>query len=534
MMLGRSAHSQMPAQSEVCDIDVRDDTPLLQCQRISKTYGSTAVLKKIDLHVGAGEIVGIAGENGAGKSTLVKIIAGILPHGSYEGFVIYRGKEIKFRTVSDAEAEGIVLIPQELEVAPELTVAENMMAGQLPMKWGLVRYRKLHEVASFWLDFFSLKHSPFELMSTLSIAEQRMVIIASALQRNSKLLILDEPAVAMNISEREILFRHLRHLRSQGIGIIFISHDLEDLSEVADRIVVFRNGAHISDFASGIANQQTQVIQAMLGRETFDESHVRAKADLRPTPGGKALEVRNLIIRQTSSQRIVVNNISFQVNSGEILGLYGLVGSGAMEVGSAIYGLSSGSISGSIVMSDWSGIFKSPKDAISHGVAYLVEDRQSMGCIQGHSISWNMSVSSLSNLLKFGFVRAKMEERRNLSFMKDFRVRANGLGVAIDSLSGGNQQKVLLARTFGTEAEIIILKEPTLGVDIGARQEIYQVIHESAMRGKSFILISSDVREVASQCERILVMRNGAVIAERKHGVEAHELVELATGGEVR
>ena len=510
--------------------EVEGARPLLRLTHIDKSFGATHALRDVDLDVGSGEIVGLVGENGAGKSTLVKIAAGVLPAGSFDGSIELNGEPSRFRSVADAEAHGVVLIPQELQVAAGLSIAENLLVGHLPTRWGLVDRRRMWQTTSQWLTYFGIDKSPFASLSSLTVSEQRLVVIAGALSRQATLLILDEPTVALTTAESERLFEHLRGLRNHGIGILYITHALDEVQHLADRIAVLRNGLMVARLKRGEEGIHDRIVHAMLGRELQEIERGR-DATAAPTAPVLAMAAEDLqVFDRRVTSRAVVDGVSFELHAGEIVGVFGLVGSGVAELAAAIFGAWRGRVTGRLRMAGWQGLNRSPHDAIRRGVFLLTDDRQASGIFQGNSLTANVSASSLGSVSTAGLLQRGLEHRRNASLVQRLHVISQGLASPIESLSGGNQQKALLARALAVQPRVLVLHEPTLGVDIGARVEIYRALQELAEVGTALLVVSSDVKEISTQCDRILVLRKGRVVAERRGGADQRELLRLAAG----
>lgn len=500
---------------------------LLHAQHIGKRFGATTALSDASFELCAGEILAVAGENGAGKSTLMKIVAGMIPAGDFEGEVRLSGRDCAFHSISDAEARGIILIPQELQVAPDLSVTENMLAGHLPRRFGLVRHSEAERIASQWARFFSLAFEPSTRMRSLSPSEQRLVMIAGALARDAQVLILDEPTVALAASEREVLFEHVRRLREEGKGILFVSHQLDEIGDLADRVIAIRNGAVTAELATRPRLDQAALIRAMLGRDVEQVHRVQT-----PTSKGEiAMTVSNLTVFDPyRKQRTAATDVTFDLHKGEILGLFGIIGAGASPVASAIAGAWPGKTRGVIAMPAWSGTFSSPRAALRGGVVMLTGNRQATGIMPQQSVMANVSAGSLAQAATAGFVSASRERDRVEELVHALSISTPTIDAPIGALSGGNQQKVLLARCLAARASTLILEEPTVGIDIGSRMQIYESLHRLADQGAALLMVSTDVEEIASQCDRILVFRRGQIIATCPGGTDGTILLSLATG----
>ncbi|MBA2514796.1 MAG: sugar ABC transporter ATP-binding protein [Solirubrobacterales bacterium] len=500
---------------------------LLEARGIDKQFPGVRALKSVDLLVGRGEIVGLVGENGAGKSTLAKVIAGV--HPPDEGTLAFDGEERTFSSTRQAEAVGIVMIPQELQVAPRMSIAENMFMGALPTRGGVVDRGLLFDGTKEQLSFFELRAEPFAPLSTLATSEQRLVTIAAALRKSAKLLVLDEPTAALTDKEADRLFAHMHLLRDRGISFLHVSHRLDEMEAVVDRVVVMRDGEVVTRFASS-KGQRRAIVRAMIGRDPEDIPK-RGGSE----PGEVVLQVSDLTVRDAiNPARVRVDKVSFSVRRGEVVAFFGLIGAGRTEIARAIFGSWPGEISGemSIKGKEWNG--GSPRDAISHGIALLTEDRKQTGIIAGQSVSANMSAAEVKSVSRGLFIREDRERRRNAELVRRLDVRPPRLDVNIETLSGGNQQKVLLGRWLNTDPDLLILDEPTLGLDVGARFEVFTLIRQLAKAGRAVMLISSDMEEVLAEADRIIVMYKGRLADEFPAGAPRDELMAAATGGESR
>lgn len=499
--------------------------PLLRGIGLGKKFGGVTVLKDVELNLSDGKILGVVGENGAGKSTLMKILSGVYKHGSYEGDFWINGELCKFDSVAEAKAAGISLIPQELHIAPELTAAENMFAGDLPSRLGVVMRDALERAADDWLQFFSLPFQAGDVANSLSPSQQRLAIIAGALSRDAKVLILDEPTAALSEGESEILFGHLRRLRDRGIGIIFISHRLDDIEAVCDEIMVLRNGERAGSLERA-AFKRSAIVKLMIGdKEGIYDPHPGAK-NTQP----EVFTVRNLTLKYRGSERSRVSDVSFSVRRGEIVGLFGLVGAGRTEIAKALFGIWSGETEGELFVSGEKYFPNKPGKAVKSGIGFLTEDRKQTGIFPGHSLKSNLTAASISKVSRYGFLMDERESNRTRDLMATLDVRADSEFQAIDTLSGGNQQKVLLGRWLATNPLFLVLDEPTAGVDIGGRGEIYSQIKKLAEQGCAILVISSDLDEIRHLCSRILVLHEGQHSGEFNSPVDRHQLMSSAMG----
>jgi ABC-type sugar transport system ATPase subunit len=501
---------------------------VLELRDIGMQFGGTPALSNVSVSVFPGEILAIIGENGAGKSTLLKIAAGLYPHGRFSGQVLMEGVEQEFANAHDARRKGLVLIPQELLIAPDLPIAENMFAGDLPGKSGRIAFRKLYEDAREWLRFFDIHVDPRRPAVELSPAEQRLAVIAAALSRSAKVLILDEPTAALSDREASHLFDHLRRLSAHGVPSIFISHRLGEVMDLCHRITVLRNGEHVTTVETSEASIP-QLVRAMIGH---DIEPVQASGKRVDAEASTVLDVSGLTLGDPlvpTKER--VSDVSLSVKSGEILGLFGLVGSGRTEIAESLFGSWLGTTSGDIKLQGESYIPKNPQSAVKRGIAMLTEDRKQTGIFPDHNIGANLSAASLQLARAGSRGGARREARRNSDLLTRLDIRPRRLDMPIESLSGGNQQKVLLGRWLACNPKLLILDEPTVGVDIGAREEIYGKVRELTATGVAVLVISSDVTEIQALCDRVIIMRKGRIAASFAGMPESNQLLEPALGG---
>ena len=498
---------------------------VLSLLHISKTFPGVQAVADVDLRVRSGETVGVVGENGAGKSTLMKIVSGVYAAGSYEGEIAVEDVPRRFRNVRDAEEAGVVLVPQELFVAPGLSVAENMFMNRLPGRFGFYNREKLNEITQEWLRFFEIDVRPDAPAGVLSPSEQRLVVIASALSKSAKLIILDEPTAALTEFEAKRLYAHIRQVCAKGVGCLFISHRLDEIEQIADRVIVMRNGRVAAQFDNA-RGRNREIVRAMIGRDPEAAPPRKYDANAKPI-----LTIENLILRDAHNPaRVRVDGVSFTLNQGEILGLFGLVGAGRTELAQAIFGVWPGLVEGSVQIEGSGGRPGSPREAISAGIGMLTENRKQTGVMEGQSVTFNMSAASIDAVCGVLFVNDRMETARNRGMVRSLDVRPGNLAVPIESLSGGNQQKVLLARWLTTNPRVLILDEPTLGVDVGARFELYRLIRRLADEGHAVLMISSDLNEVMEEADRVLTMYKGRITGEFEHSASRIEIMAAAAG----
>ncbi len=501
---------------------------LLELRGVTKSFPGIRAVVDADFTLRAGEVAGVVGENGAGKSTLMKIIAGIYPAGTYTGAIFVRGEEQSFRSVHDAEAEGIVLVPQELYIAPGLSIAENMFVGRLPGRLGLVDAEELHSKASVWLTFFHVSARPSARAATLTPSEQREVMLAAALSKDASILILDEPTASLSDSEANRLFEHIDRLKKSGVGVVYISHRLDEISRVADSVTVMRNGRIVRRFERGAIDHR-ETVRAMIGRDPEAIEQVPRAAAKRREPIMSVEDLRVYDPVERSALR--VNGVSFKLYRNEVLGLFGLVGAGRSELARALFGSWPGRVEGSLDVNGTVGLPRSPAEAIRRGMAMVTEDRKKSGVLQGQTLNANISAASLGAVSGWLRIRNNLEYDRNSKLVERLRIKAPSLRTEIDHLSGGNQQKTIVARWLAAAPRVLILDEPTTGVDVGARFELYSIFRELANEGRGVLLISSDLEEIVSQCDRVLVMYKGVLQREFSGELNRHLLMVAATGG---
>lgn len=491
---------------------------LLEMQHITKTFGSVRALGDVNLQVQEGEIHALVGENGAGKSTLMNVLSGIYQYGTYDGDILYNGEVCKFQTIKDSEKKGIVIIHQELALVPLLSIAENMFLGNECGSAVKINWDETHKKARELLDLVGLKDSTQTLIKDIGVGKQQLVEIAKALGKNVKLLILDEPTASLNDRESKALLDLLLELKKKGVTSIIISHKLNEVSYVADAITVIRDGTVIKSlYKDKDPFDENTIIAAMVGRELSDrfpkrESHI----------GEVCFEVKNWNVDHPVFDGIkVCDNVNFNVRKGEVVGISGLMGAGRTELAMSIFGHSYGTnISGQIFLNGKEVTFPTVKSAIQHGIAYVTEDRKGNGLILSESIAKNTTSANLErvsnhNILDFGLENKFAEEMR-----VEMHTKCASIFEDVGNLSGGNQQKVLVGKWLFAEPDILILDEPTRGIDVGAKYEIYCIINKMIADGKSVIMISSEMPEILGMCDRIYIMNEGKMVGEMQ-GSEA-------------
>ncbi|HEY0778835.1 MAG TPA: sugar ABC transporter ATP-binding protein, partial [Gemmatirosa sp.] len=482
--------------------------PLLDAVGVHKRYGGVHALRGVNLEIRAGEAHALCGENGAGKSTLINVLAGAVRRD--EGRVVFAGREVDFRTPSESQAAGIAVIHQELATLPALSVAENLFMGRLPTTGAFLDRRSMHERARALLADVGLAVDPRTPVRDLSLSNQQLVEIAKALSQQARLIIMDEPSASLTEHETQNLLDLVRRLRSQGVAILYVSHRLNEVFAVCDRITVFRDGGYVRTVDTADVTPAA-VVGLMVGREL-----AAASAHHETHAGGETvLEVRGLTRRGAAADdggSVPLDDVSLTVRRGEIVGMAGLVGAGRSEVARAIFGADRYD-SGEIRLAGKAVRFRSPADAIAAGVGMVPEDRKGLALFLDKPVRWSVSMAKLPTLGSGGLIPLRRERALAEEYVTRLRVRTAGIEAPVRSLSGGNQQKTVLARWLATNPKLLILDEPTHGVDVGAKAEIYELVRALARDGLAILLISSELPEVLDLSDRIVVMRGGRVAA---------------------
>ena len=475
---------------------------ILKIQGISKSFPGVKALKNVSFEVRSGEIHALMGENGAGKSTLIKILSGV--NHIDEGELFYKGQSVKFQTPMDAIKAGISVVYQEIKLVDTLTVSENIFIGRPPMKSrSRIDWKQLHKNARALLDSINADIDEHAIVGNLSIAQQQMVEICKALSQNAELIIMDEPSATLTDKELSMLFSILKNLKQRGITVIYISHRMEEVFEISDTVTVLRDGKHIFTGATADLDRK-QLISMMVGRELENE-YPKEFADQSET----LLEVRNL------NRPGVLHNINIKLYGGEVLCISGLVGSGRTEFARTIFGADySKSNTGEILIKGKSVMIHSVVDAMNHGIALIPEDRKRQGLVLDMSVRENVSMANIRRVMRGLSISRKLENSLAKEYIKSLRIMTPDEQRAVKNLSGGNQQKVVIAKWLASNADILILDEPTRGVDVGAKAEIYKLLNTFTKAGKGVIMISSEMPEVLGMCDRILVFREGTISGE--------------------
>ncbi len=487
---------------------------ILELKNITKTFPGVKALDNVHFQLKPGEIHALMGENGAGKSTFIKVITGV--HQPNAGEMFLDGKKVEFTGPNDAHAAGIAAIYQHVTCYPDLSVTENIFMGHEKVSpFGRLLWNDMHNEAEALLQRLNANFSPRDQMSALSVAQQQMVEIAKAFSQNARIIIMDEPTAALTKRESEDLYRITEQLRDEGVSIIFISHRFEDMYRLASRVTVFRDSSYIGTWGvDDITNED--LIVAMVGREITQLFPTR-----HPHPGKEIFRVENL------SKAGYFADISFSLNEGEVLGFTGLVGAGRSELFQSIFGIMPYD-KGTVYVEGREAHIRNPGDSMRTGVAYLPEDRQKQGLVLSWSIGRNISLPALKSVSKRGWIREREEITRSHKLSERLTVKAQSVHDPASSLSGGNQQKVVMAKLLNTNAKILILDEPTKGVDIGAKSAMYEIVADLADRGYGIILISSEMPEVLGMCDRILVMKGGRITGEFSRDSASQEAILTA------
>ena len=486
---------------------------LLEMRGITKEFPGVKALDNVTFSVKKGSIHALVGENGAGKSTLMNVLSGLYPYGSYTGDIVYDGEICQFSNIRDSEAKGIVIIHQELALIPYMTIGENMFLGNEKGRSFAIDWDTTYAEADKYLKKVGLEESSRTLIKDIGVGKQQLVEIAKALAKNSRLLILDEPTSSLNEADSRALLDLLLELKKQGLTSIIISHKLNEVSYVADDITVLRDGMTIETLVKGVDDfSEDRIIKGMVGREIADRFPERHGITL----GDVAMEVKNWTVYHPKyTERKVIDDVSINVRRGEVLGIYGLMGAGRTELAMSIFGQSYGTnISGELYIDGKQVHLHSPKDAINHGIAYVTEDRKGNGLILTNPIRVNTTLANLNGVSSSGAIDVDKEYMVAEDYRTKLKTKCVTVEQNVGKLSGGNQQKVLLARWMFTDPDILILDEPTRGIDVGAKYEIYCIINQLAAEGKSVIMISSELPEVLGMSDRVYVLNSGRLVGE--------------------
>ncbi len=499
---------------------------LLEMRGITKVFPGVRALDNVTLTVEPGEIHAICGENGAGKSTLMKVLSGIYPHGSYEGEIIYDGAMLANRSIRDSEAKGIIIIHQELALVPLLSIAENLflgneVAGKSSIGRGVISWPETFQKTEQLLAKVGLSDAPTTKVEKLGVGKQQLIEIAKALAKNVRLLILDEPTAALQENDSQKLLDLLLELKAQGVTSIIISHKLNEINRVADRVTVIRDGASISTLDKADITED-RIIRDMVGRDMANRYPART-----PNVGEVLLEVQNWNVwHPEQAGRQMIKNVALNLRKGEIVGIAGLMGTGRTELAMSLFGRSYGkNISGHVKMAGRAVDCSTVSSAIAAGLSYVTEDRKSLGLVLDEPIARNITLANLEGISTRGVLDARRETQVADSYRTQLAIRTPNVFQKVVNLSGGNQQKVVLSKWLFTDPQVLILDEPTRGIDVGAKFEIYSIMNDLADQGRGVLMISSEMPELLGMCDRIYVMNEGAIVGELTRAEASQEKI---------
>lgn len=496
---------------------------LLKMDGITKMFPGAKALDNVNLEVEKGQIHALVGENGAGKSTLMNVLSGVYPFGSYEGNIHFDNHLCKFSSIHESEEKGIVIIHQELALVPYMTIGENLFLGNERGGYAHINWNETYSEATRLLNIVGLKESPFTLIKDISVGKQQLVEIAKALAKSVRLLILDEPTASLNEDDSQKLLQLLLHLKEEGVTSILISHKLNEIELVADKVTIIRDGSTIETLVKNVdVISEERIIKGMVGREMNSRFPSRV-----PELGDISLEVKDwTVFHPLYEGRKVCDNVNMYVREGEVVGISGLMGAGRTELAKSIFGKCYGThISGQLFIHKKPVQLNSIPEAIQHKIAYATEDRKDEGLILSESIKMNTTLANLNGVSNMGVINQDTENKVADEYQNSLRIKCSSIEQNTGNLSGGNQQKVLLAKWMFTDPEILILDEPTRGIDVGAKAEIYSIINQLVANKKSVIMISSEMPEVLGMCDRIYVMNEGRMIAELSKEEASQEII---------
>ncbi|MBH1942247.1 sugar ABC transporter ATP-binding protein [Mobilitalea sibirica] len=497
---------------------------MLEMRNITKRFPGVKALDNVNLQVEEGEIHALVGENGAGKSTLMNVLSGIYPYGSYEGEILYQGEECRFSEIKDSEEKGIVIIHQELALVPYMTIGENMFLGnERGLRYG-INWEETYTKANELLNTVGLREPSRTLVKDIGVGKQQLVEIAKALAKNVKLLILDEPTASLNEADSRKLLDLLLQFKKEGLTSIIISHKLNEISYVADKITIIRDGATIETLNNKTDDiSEERIIRGMVGRELIDRFPKRSESHI----GEIGLEVRNWnVYHPLYHGRKVVDDVSFHVRKGEVVGIAGLMGAGRTELALSIFGKSYGTnISGTLLIDSQEVNLKNTRQAIDKKLAYITEDRKGDGLILDNPIRINTTLAKMDKVSKNGIIDKDLEVIAANDYIQKLKTKCTSMEQVVGNLSGGNQQKVLVGKWMFADPDILILDEPTRGIDVGAKYEIYCIINQLVAEGKSILLISSELPELLGMCDRIYIMNEGRMVGEVMKEEATQELI---------
>lgn len=503
---------------------------LLEMKNITKRFGKVTALSNVNLKVKRGEVHALVGENGAGKSTLMNVLSGIYPYGSYEGDIVFDGQTCQFNTIKDSEANGIVIIHQELALVPFLSIAENMFLGNertSALSGKVMDWPRTFQRARELLDLVGLHEDPRTLIKDIGVGKQQLVEIAKAIAKNVRLLILDEPTASLNETDSKALLDLIDRFRDEGMTSIIISHKLNEISYIANSITVIRDGSTIETIDNSNHDvSEDRIIAGMVGRALTDRFPPR-----QTKPSNEVLfEVKDWTVSHPlNHDRKVCDHVNINIKKGEVVGLSGLMGAGRTELAQSVFGRYYGAdISGKVYINGKEVHLKSVQDAIDNGLAYVTEDRKGDGLLLNSSITINTTLAALQKVSSHNVLDKNKEIGVAEDYRKQLKTKCSGVGQYVGNLSGGNQQKVLLAKWMFADPDILILDEPTRGIDVGAKYEIYCIINELVAQGKAVLMISSELPEILGMCDRIYVMNEGKIVAEMPRAEASQETIMTA------
>ncbi len=486
---------------------VRVANPVLQIRNLTKRFPAVLAVDRASIDIEAGAVHSIVGGNGAGKSTLVKVLAGVYPDGDYDGEFLLDGRACAFDSITAAEAAGISMVPQDLNMVNEMTVADNLFLNKQIHRHGYIDQYAMMAEAQKILDDFDFRINPATLVKEIGIAQKQLIVIARAMTNKVKVLILDEPTATLSNDESELLFKKVNELRARGIACVYISHRLAEVQSLSDTITVMRDG-QVIETSPASAMDDKRIVSLMVGRDVGEFYPERNR-----TPGEVVLKVDTVSVYHQKLPDIkVVDDVAFDLRQGEILAVYGLVGSGRTEMALGMIGAWNGMVDCVMSAHGKPIVNLSPAHALANGINILPEDRKREGVIDRQSIGTNISASSLEHFGRWGVLDAMAETRNNLDMVEALSIKTPGLEALIETLSGGNQQKVILSRLISAHTDILLLDEATQGIDVQAKMQIYAILDKLAKRGKAILFISSDIDEVMGVADRIMIVRQGRVV----------------------
>ncbi|MFN3723400.1 MAG: multiple monosaccharide ABC transporter ATP-binding protein [Paracoccaceae bacterium] len=496
-------------------------TTLLEMRGISKLFPGVRALDQVNLSVEAGEIHAICGENGAGKSTLMKVLSGVYPHGSYEGDIVYEGETLAMKSIADSEARGIIIIHQELALVPLLSIAENLFLGNEVAKGGVINWPLAFQKTIDLLQKVGLNEAPNTVVGKLGVGKQQLIEIAKALAKDVRLLILDEPTAALQENDSQKLLDLMLELKAQGVTQIIISHKLNEIGRVADRTTIIRDGTTVSTLNRDQITED-RIIRDMVGRDMAHRYPERT-----PNPGEMLLDVKDWnVFHPDQKGRQMIRSAAFNVRKGEIVGIAGLMGAGRTELAMSLFGRSYGrNISGSVTMAGKPVDTSTVTKAVAAGLAYVTEDRKELGLILEEPILRNISLANLAGIAMRGVLNPRRETQVAEDYRRAMNIRSPNVQQKVVNLSGGNQQKVVLSKWLFTDPQVLILDEPTRGIDVGAKFEIYNIMNQLANDGRGILMISSEMPELLGMCDRIYVMNEGRIVGELSRAEASQERI---------